>query len=84
MVLKGKLFKEKDSGVWMIRYVDSNVNLMVRELPVYRENLTESQKWSMDVGMEIEFEIIDEFTHPKLYENVGLFDGITMAKLIFR
>jgi hypothetical protein len=34
------------------------------------------------IGDEVEFEIIDEFTHPQYYLNVGWGDGIKMAKLL--
>jgi hypothetical protein len=31
---------------------------------------------------DVEFEVIDEFTHPHLYENVGWGDGIIYARLL--
>jgi hypothetical protein len=34
------------------------------------------------VNSDVEFEIVDEFTHPELYTNVGWGDGIKYAKLI--
>lgn len=32
-------------------------------------------------GREVEFELVDEFTHPQYYQNVGWGDGIKMAKI---
>lgn len=84
--MKGKLFKRSGDKVWMVKYNDPSVTehpIPIRELPIYHKNLTISQKWSLEVGMVVEFEIIDEFTHPELYEGVPLFEGITLAKLIF-
>jgi hypothetical protein len=84
--MKGKLYKREGDRVWVIRYNNPNFTtepIPVCELPIYHKDLTESQKWCMYQGMEIEFKIIDEFTNPELYTDVGLFEGITMAKLIF-
>lgn len=33
------------------------------------------------IGDEVDVEIIDEFTHPEFYHNVGWGDGERMAKL---
>ena len=35
-----------------------------------------------DIGKEILFETIDEFTHPELFRGVGWGDGTEMAKLV--
>jgi len=84
--MKGKLFKRSEDKVWMVRY---NNPLVVEhpiptcELPIYYENLNESDRWSLHENMVVEFEIIDEFTHPELYVGVGLFEGVRLAKLIF-
>jgi len=85
--MKGKLFKRKDDKVWMVRFPKPTFNespIPESELPTYHKNLTDSQKWHMDEGNEVEFEIIDEFTHPHLYTDVGLFEGVTMAMLKFK
>ena len=34
-----------------------------------------------DLGKQVEFDIIDEFTHPELFKNVGWGDGTNCAKL---
>lgn len=83
----GELFKRKSDGVWMIRYQNPNFISQINEfveLPVYHKNLTESDKWSMYQGMKVNFDIIDEFTHPHLYRDVGLFEGNEMVLLKFK
>ena len=85
--MKGKLFKRKEDKVWMIRYPKPGFTedpIPYSELPIYHKNLTESQKWHMSEGSEVEFEIMDEFTHPDLYTDVPLFEGVTLAMLKFK
>ncbi len=84
-MLKGKLFK-KNNQIWVVKYDNPNFTtnpIPICELPIYVKDLTESQIFSLTENMEINFEIIDEFTHSHLYTDVGLFDGVTMAKLNF-
>lgn len=35
-------------------------------------------------GEKVNFEIVDEFTHPQLFRDVPIFDGIESAKIIKR
>jgi hypothetical protein len=84
-MLKGKLFK-KNNQIWTVKYDNPNfttVPIPICELPIYTKDLTESQIISLIEDMEVNFEIMDEFTHSHLYDDVGLFDGIIVAKLNF-
>lgn len=49
-----------------------------REIPVFKP---ESE--FVD-GEMVDFEIVDEFTHPKLFRDVPLFDGTPSAMIIKR
>ena len=86
--MKGTL--KKVNNQWLVYYQESIMSNVLRniELPLYPkdcDSLNEFENKSVD-GLEvfdnlaIQFEIIDEFTHPKLYE--GLDWGIgKFAKL---
>jgi hypothetical protein len=53
------------------------------KLPIYDKDLTKLDNHAILPGDLVEFEIIDEFTHPQLFEHVGWGDGITCAKIFF-
>lgn len=48
------------------------------ELPIRPESLI---VFRCVTGREVKFDIVDEFTHPHLYEGVGWGDGIRYARL---
>lgn len=66
-------FLNKIENEWYITYSD-------KSLPLYPEDALYCLDF--DNGMLFDFEIIDEFSHPEKYKDVGLYDGITYAKLI--
>jgi|Laugrespbdmm15sd_2_1035082.scaffolds.fasta_scaffold289344_1 hypothetical protein len=74
----GKLNKTKQG--WSVTYLDSS-NIL-NELPVYHRDveLIDAISFSQD-STEIEFEIIDEFSSPKLFEDVDFMVGVECAKL---
>jgi len=76
----GNLHKLGD--IWVIKYhVRLGENVMQsKTLPLYPEDVLYCL--DSDDGLSFDFEIIDEFTHPEKYKDVGLYDGITYAKLI--
>lgn len=37
---------------------------------------------SIKEGQTVEFQPVDEFSHPRLFENVGLFEGIESALIL--
>jgi hypothetical protein len=37
---------------------------------------------SIKEGQEVEFQSVDEFSHPRLFENVGLFEGTESALIL--
>jgi hypothetical protein len=51
--------------------------------PIYDKDLVELGNCAILPGDSVEFEIIDEFTHPQLFEHVGWGEGITCAKINF-
>lgn len=74
----GKLNNIKQG--WSVTYLDdSNI---LKELPVYHRDieLIEAISFSQD-STEIEFEIIDEFSSPKLFEDMDFMSGVECAKL---
>lgn len=74
----GKLNNTKQG--WSVTYLDDSNSLKV--LPVYHRDieLIEAISFSQD-STEIEFEIIDEFSSPKLFEGMDFMSGIECAKL---
>jgi len=74
--MAGKLLK--DNKGWFVHYYDSFG--APKEMSVYYKD----QDWLCpgDNGKEINFEIVDEFTHPKLFENIGWGDGPACANII--
>lgn len=74
----GKLNNTQEG--WSVTYLDDFNTL--KELPVYHRDveLIEAISFSQD-STEIEFTIIDEFSSPKLFEEVDFMSGIECAKL---
>lgn len=72
--MKGNLVRKDNE--WVVRYLTENGE---KELPLYHKsnvsNLTED-------NTEVHFEIVDEFTHPRLFEDVDFMSGVESAKLI--
>ncbi len=52
--------------------------------PIYDKDLAELANYAILPGDTVEFELIDEFTHPQLFTHVGWGDGITCAKINFK
>lgn len=86
--MKGFLKKENDK--WIVKqYADKGP--AYREFPLHPRDVYEIESDArifdniearVAAYPDVEFEIVDEFTHPELYLNVGWGDGIKFAKLI--
>jgi len=85
--MKGIL--SKTNRGWVVKILvkennDSRVRV-IDQYPVSPEDLKTIKQYgdySVDWdGKEVEYEIIDEFTHPQYYESVGWGDGVKYAKL---
>jgi hypothetical protein len=72
--MKGIIVKTKDSCV--IEYETGTVPLKVT-LPIHQDDIAQ-----VESGQLVEFIIVDEFTHPQLFYNIGWGDGVTCAKII--
>ena len=72
--IKGKLVRKDNE--WVVIY---ETEIGEHYLPLYHKsqvsNLTED-------NTEVHFEIVDEFTHPWLFEDIGFMCGVECAKLI--
>jgi len=76
--MKGILNKI-ESG-WVVSYRTDDMNIdSYDNLPLFPNT---ELIISLEDGKQVEFEIIDEFTHPSFYKVVGWGDGIKYAKLI--
>lgn len=73
--MKGKLLK-KETG-WIVSYTD--VFNLQKELPLYHKDIVSD---STQDSTEIDFEIVDEFTHPELFYGVDFWSGVECAKLL--
>lgn len=76
--MKGTLLKTENG--WIVEYW---VGLKVFEYPLhpdFTQYLKEPEFHNLS-GKDVEFEIMDEFTHPEHYEGIPLFEGIKYAKL---
>jgi hypothetical protein len=71
--MKNGIFIQVD-GNWM---VESNGI----KLPIFDRDLILLENYAILPGDTIDFEIIDEFSHPQLFTHIGWGDGITCAKL---
>jgi hypothetical protein len=72
--MKGIIVKTKDSCV--IEYETGTVPLKVT-LAIHPDDIAQ-----VEAGQLVEFMIVDEFTHPQLFYNVGWGDGIICGKII--
>jgi len=84
-MMKGRLTKLQN--VWKIRYFD---NIKVEQDPHYSGTLIPlypddvNGNIPSDIikeGKEVEFEIVDEFTHQELFRNIPWGEGIECAKI---
>jgi hypothetical protein len=76
--MKGILHKE--SYGWVVRYKpEYKYPRPWLEMKIYPNDLL--YLLDSDDNTEVEFNIVDEFTHPELFTNVGWGDGRACAKL---
>lgn len=91
-IMKGKLIYDQD-GWWVqhtatspdgTEYFQADTMLHPDDVKFLEDcNLVfDNLESRIAVNSDVEFEIVDEFTHPELYTNVGWGDGIKYAKLI--
>lgn len=76
--MKGTLLKTENG--WIVEHW---VQLKVFEYPLHPDFTIYLNEPEFDnlSGKEVEFELIDEFTEPSLYEGVPIFEGKPYAKL---
>jgi hypothetical protein len=77
--MQGKLIKKENT--WVVSY-KKDKDLVATdggEIPVYPGDAIYC--FEIDINKEVEFDLIDEFSHPHLYEGIGWGDGVTYAKL---
>jgi hypothetical protein len=73
--MEGRLYKT-EIGKWFVNYEN-------KIIPLHPEiNLVPTPFNNYGDGCEINFMIVDEFTHPKLFLNTGWGDGSACAWLI--
>ena len=70
---KGTIIKD---NWWSVEYTNNGVKEILK---IYNDDLL--LFLDEDHGKEVEFEIVDEFTHPSLFSVVGWGDGQKLAKL---
>jgi hypothetical protein len=63
-------------GNWVVEYETGAVPLRI-SLPLHVDDIAQ-----VESGQQVQFIIVDEFTHPELFYNVGWGDGTTCAKII--
>jgi hypothetical protein len=73
--MKGTL--KKIEGKWIISYQEKVMSRVTRNLdiPLYPGDVEVLNTYgdysaSWEDGLTVQYEIIDEFTHPRLYENI--------------
>lgn len=79
--MKGILKKTVDDLV--VEYFDDFTE-KIKSLPLYNSNFSKSDVFKHnipDVGTEVDFDIVDEFTHPYLFDNLTWGDGFKCAKI---
>lgn len=81
--MKG-IIKETPDGL-RVEYFDEN-NEKVKLLPLHQSKFSSMSRLNDDitkyvVGTEVEFDIVDEFTHPYLFDNLSWGDGYECAKI---
>jgi hypothetical protein len=70
---KGILIRE---GWWKVKYQTDGIEEILKIFPdSYLLFLDQ------DENKEVEFQVVDEFTHPELYKDIGWGDGEKFAKL---
>lgn len=63
---------------WVVKYC----HISEKELPLYHKDAEDIEKvFTAKFTKNVEFEIIDEFSHPELFEDIGWGDGVYCAKL---
>ncbi len=65
---------------WLVCYWNGACNLNFPVFPDDSKKLNSNKSLLRD-GDTVDFEMIDEFTHPELYTDIGWGDGIQYAKL---
>lgn len=66
-------------GGYFIIKISKHGNLPMQQIliPVYPKDKPEESQ----LNKNIEYDLIDEFTHPELYKDISFMDGIKYAKL---
>jgi hypothetical protein len=79
--MKGELIKLAKGWTVLHKIYDEGINFGV-DYPLHPDDAAKFEPATLGSFGEVEYEIIDEFTHPELYQGVGWGDGIQYAKLI--
>jgi hypothetical protein len=66
----------KTKGKCVVEYETGSVPLRI-SLPLHEHDIDR-----VESGQHVQFIMVDEFTHPELFYNVGWGDGVTCAKII--
>jgi hypothetical protein len=78
--MKGKVFKKLDG--LSVRYKDVvSISPLIseeKEMPLYFDDYYPPSI----IGKDVEFIIVDEFTHSHLFKAIGWGDGIKYAKIV--
>ena len=89
--MRGHLYKKVMPNTWYVAYTADDFGFHKTELPLHPNDVKfledcnlvfDNTEARVAVNSDVEFEIVDEFTHPELYTIVGWGDGIKYAKLI--
>ena len=75
--MKGNLLKTKQG--WVVKYDQRTLLLHPDDIKTINQYGDYSVDWD---GKEVNFDIIDEFTHPELYKFSAWGEGYGYAKLI--
>ncbi len=79
--MKGILAKRNKE--WIVSIEEDGLNMYYPLHPDDVKICKQYGDYSLDwEGKQVEYEVVDEFTHPHLYEGVGWGDGIVYAKLM--
>lgn len=70
---KGTIIKD---NWWSVEYINNGVKEILK---IYNDDLL--LFLDEDHGKEVEFEIVEEFSHPELFSKIGWGDGERLAKL---
>jgi hypothetical protein len=75
--MKGNLI-HRLGGYFVLHIVNAgNIPIQQKRIPVYPKDQPDPSL----IGTSVEFELIDEFTHPEFYQDIAFMDGIKYAKL---